>query len=101
MTAAALPADTPAVAADKAWRRVCLAIDRNLPVEAGRWLRVLEAIQKLIRTAPAAADTPARSASPAVAPCAKWEKVESVFADSHPNERSAASMAVPATPRPP
>lgn len=98
MTAVAPPADTPAVAADKAWRRVCLAIDRNLPVEAGRWLRVLQAIQKLLQAAPRAAQAPTQSPS---APRAEWEKVESVFADSHPNAPSAVSTPVHAAPRPP
>lgn len=98
MTAVALPADTPAVAADKAWRRACLAIDRNLPVEAGRWLRVLRAIQKLLRAAAPQVETPDQ---PTSAPRAEWEKVESVSRTLTQMRRRRPSAAVPAAPRPP
>ena len=80
----------PWSALDIAWRRLCDAIDRDVSIDAARWMRVHQALQRLCRDE-GEPDTPEPSTpspSPAYAPTTasaapRLEKVESVFGDSN------------------
>lgn len=94
--------DDLATARDKAWRRVCLAMDQGRSAEAMRWIRVHAALfaqtQTQRETIDRSADGPARDdpERPVHRAMEKlhddlrdmefgegWEKVESTLADSH------------------
>ncbi|MGV9009887.1 hypothetical protein [Brevundimonas sp.] len=79
---AALPFDTPAAAAEKAWRRMCMAIDAARSVEALRWMRVYPALQALVKTEPPAPEPFQPPVLKGARP-STLEKVESVLSDSH------------------
>lgn len=80
----------PWTALDVAWRRLCDAIDRDVSIDAARWMRVHQALQRLCRdeSEPAPSKPSPPSPSPAHAPTTAstplgLEKVESVFGDSN------------------
>jgi hypothetical protein len=80
----------PWTALEVAWRRLCDAIDRGVSIDAARWMRVHQQLQRLCRDegelGPSQPSPP--SPSPAPAPITAsttlgLEKVESVFQDSN------------------
>lgn len=96
--------DDLATARDKAWRRVCLAMDQGRSAEAMRWIRVHAALfaqtqtqrETIDRSAGGSSrDDPPRPVHRAMdkvqddlrdmAFGTGWEKVESTLADSHPD----------------